>query len=80
MGVRQAWNDAERGVLHVSTYAFAPDRRGQETSFRVTNLPTAGDVSMSIDGRAAADLSLLLALDHLLQGGTTWFVRAYAMS
>ena len=51
MGVRQAWNDASSGVLHVSTYAVTPDRREQETTFRVTNVPDTDGVFALIDGQ-----------------------------
>ena len=51
MGVRQAWNDASSGVLHVSTYAVTSDRREQETTFRVTNVPDTEEVFVLIDGQ-----------------------------
>jgi hypothetical protein len=51
MGVRQAWNDPEGGVLHVSTYAITPDVRGQDTTWRVTNVPNTGEVFILIDGQ-----------------------------
>ncbi len=50
LGVYQAWNDKVSGTLHVGTYAAAPDRRGLETSWRVTNLPAAADVFVLCDG------------------------------
>ena len=59
MGVYQAWNDVEGGALHVGTYAAAPERRGSDTSWRVTNLPDPGGVFILCDGapftRFAAD-------------------------
>ena len=59
LGVYQAWNDVESGALHVGTYAAAPERRGSDTSWRVTNLPDPGDVFILCDGapftRFAAD-------------------------
>ncbi len=59
LGVYQAWNDVESGTLHVGTYAAAPERRGDATSWRVTNLPDPGDVFILCDGapfsRFAAD-------------------------
>ena len=51
MGVREAWNDASSGVLHVSTYAVTSDRREQETTFRVTNVPDTEEVFVLIDGQ-----------------------------
>jgi len=59
LGIYQAWNDVESGALHVGTYAAAPERRGDDTSWRVTNLPDPGDVFILCDGapfsRFAAD-------------------------
>ena len=37
-------------MLHVGTYAAAPDRRGMETSWRVINLPDTDAVFMLCDG------------------------------
>ena len=51
LGVRQAWNDPQGGVLHVSTYAMTPDVRGQDTAWRVTNVPNTGEVFILIDGQ-----------------------------
>ncbi len=51
LGVRQAWNDPEGGVLHVSTYAITPDVRGRDTAWRVTNIPNTGEVFILIDGQ-----------------------------
>ena len=50
IGLYQAWNDTSSGVLHVGTYAAAPDRRGMETSWRVINLPDTDAVFMLCDG------------------------------
>ena len=59
LGIYQAWNDVESGALHVGTCAAAPERRGDDTSWRVTNLPDPGDVFILCDGapfsRFAAD-------------------------
>ena len=51
MGVLQAWNDPESGTLYVGTYAATPDRQGQDTSWRVTNLPDSGEVFVICDGQ-----------------------------
>lgn len=51
LGVSQAWNNRATGVLHVATYAAAPDRRGAETSWRVTNLPSTANVTVRLDGQ-----------------------------
>ena len=50
LGVYQAWNDTASGALHVGTYAAAPDRRGLDTTWRVTNLPDTDDVFILCDG------------------------------
>ena len=50
LGIYQAWNDTASGTLHVGTYAAAPDRRGLDTSWRITNLPAAADVFILCDG------------------------------
>jgi hypothetical protein len=51
LGVQQAWNDPASGVLHVATYAVTPDRRGQQTTWRVTNVPRTEEIFILIDGQ-----------------------------
>ena len=51
IGLYQAWNDTDGGALNVGTYAAAPDRRGMETSWRVTHLPNPDDVYILCDGQ-----------------------------
>ncbi len=51
LGIRQAWNDVESGTLYVGTYSSTPDRRGSETSWRVTNLPNPDAVFVICDGQ-----------------------------
>ena len=50
LGVSQAWNDTASGTLYVTTYPTTPDRRGNETSWRVTNVPNPADVFVLCDG------------------------------
>ena len=50
LGIYQAWNDTASGALHVGTYAAAPELRGRDTSWRVTNLPSTADVFVLCDG------------------------------
>ena len=50
LGIYQAWNDTGSGALHVGTYAAASDRRGLDTTWRVTNLPSTDDVFILCDG------------------------------
>jgi hypothetical protein len=54
LGVSQAWNNPATGVLTVATYAAAPDRRGSETSWRVTNLPNTASVTVRLNGQPFA--------------------------
>ncbi len=50
LGISQAWNDEQRGTLHVGTYAASPDRRGLPVSWRVTGLPRSRGVTVRCDG------------------------------
>lgn len=50
LGIDQAWNDRETGMLHVGTYAADESRRGRETSWRVTGLPDAAAAVVLADG------------------------------
>jgi len=50
LGVSQAWNDPSSGTLYVTTYPTTPDRRGNDTSWRVTNLPNPDDVYVLCNG------------------------------
>ena len=54
LGVDQAWNDKDSGILFVGTYAADRSRRGQETSWTVTNLPDASDVYVLQNGAELA--------------------------
>ena len=51
VGVSQAWNDRATGTLHVVTYAAAPDKRGSETRWRVTNLPSTANLTVRLNGQ-----------------------------
>jgi len=51
LGVSQAWNNPATGVLVVTTYAAAPDRRGAETSWRVVNLPSTSGLTLRLNGQ-----------------------------
>lgn len=50
VGIAQAYNDADAGVLLVRTYAGRPSRRGAATTWRVTNLPDPAALSVTCDG------------------------------
>jgi Linalool dehydratase/isomerase len=51
LGVLQAWNDDATGALHIGTYAPRSDQRGAETTWRITHLPNARNVSIRCDGQ-----------------------------
>jgi hypothetical protein len=51
LGVSQAWNDIATGTLHVTTYAASPDKRGAQTAWRVTNLPSTASITVRVDGQ-----------------------------
>ena len=59
VGVDQAWNDKESGVLHVGTYAADRNRLGEETSWRVTGLPNANDVFVLADGSPFQNIEVI---------------------
>ncbi|MCI0544368.1 MAG: hypothetical protein L0Z49_07975, partial [Actinobacteria bacterium] len=51
LGVSQAWNDLEHGVLWVETYAATRSARGTKTAWRVTKLADPTSVSVTCDGQ-----------------------------
>ncbi len=51
LGVSQAWNDRSTGTLHVGTYAAAPEKRGAETRWRVTNVPSVTNLTVRLNGQ-----------------------------
>jgi hypothetical protein len=59
MGIAQAYNDADAGVLWVRTCAGAPSRRGAPTTLRVTNLPDPAAVSVTCDGEDFAAVRVI---------------------
>ncbi len=50
LGVDQAWNDKDSGILFIGTYAAERSRRGEETAWQVTNLPDASDAYVLQNG------------------------------
>ena len=50
LGVSQAWNDLEHGMLKVETYAATQSRRGDATSFRVERIPDLEEAFIRLDG------------------------------
>jgi len=51
LSVSQAWNDKTTGILHVGTYAAAPEKRGAATRWRVTNLPSVTNLTVRLNGQ-----------------------------
>lgn len=51
LGFSVAWNDPERGVLHLESYAATTSARGDATRFRVRNLADPNAVQVRRDGR-----------------------------
>lgn len=52
LGIRQAFNDPETGVLTVETYAATRAETGSQTTWRVTHLPDASAVAVDLDGKS----------------------------
>lgn len=50
IGLSQAWNDLEHGMLQLHTYVASLSERGRQTHFRVTNVPDVDSVFVRCDG------------------------------
>ena len=61
LGVDQAWNDKDTGTLHIGTYVGDRSRRGQATTWRISNLPNARDVLILCDGVTLDNIQVLNA-------------------
>ena len=59
LGVDTAWNDKEAGVLHISTYAADRNASGQQTSWQITNLPNAPEVTVIRDGTTMNNIQVV---------------------
>ena len=59
LGIDQAWNDKESGVLHIGTYAAERSARRQATSWRITNLPDASAAIVVCDGVAMSNVQVV---------------------
>lgn len=59
LGVDTAWNDKEAGVLHISTYAADSNASGQQTSWQITNLPNAPEVTVLRDGTTMNNIQVV---------------------
>jgi hypothetical protein len=59
IGIRRTKNDSGRRVLEIDTFAATPSLRGQNTTFKVDNLPPSGHVALEIEGHPTAKLRQL---------------------
>jgi hypothetical protein len=50
IGLSQAWNDLEHGMLQLRTYAATQSERGRQTHFKVVNIPDVDDVFVRCNG------------------------------
>jgi hypothetical protein len=58
LGISQAWNDKEKGVLIVSTEGGGA-KNGQETTFRISQLPDTDVIVINRDGKRFGDWEVL---------------------
>lgn len=59
LGVDTAWNDKENGILHIGTYVADRNRNGQQTEWRIVNLPNAGDAVVIRDGTRMTNVQVV---------------------
>ncbi len=50
IGLSQAWNDLEHGMLQLRTYVGTQSERGRQTHFKVINIPDVDDVFVRCNG------------------------------
>ena len=59
LGVEQAWNDKENGVLHLRTYTGERSAAGRNTTWRITNLPNAAEAVVIKNGERLNSVQVL---------------------
>jgi len=59
LGVDSAWNDKDNGVLNIGTYVGDRNLAGQQTSWRITNLPNANEAVVICDGATISDVEIV---------------------
>ena len=59
LGVDTAWNDKDNGVLHIGTYVAERNSAGQQTSWRITNLPRANEAVVLCDGTTVSNVEII---------------------
>ena len=52
LGITEAWNDPDAGVLNVQTSAIYADLKGMPTTFSITNLPDLDRLEITCDGQS----------------------------
>jgi len=52
LGITEAWNDPDAGILHIQTCVASSNLKGMPTTFCVTNLPDAGAVQIICDNQS----------------------------
>ena len=65
LGICEAYNDVTDSTLYVSTYAATAARRGQATSWKVTQLPDPKAVQVYCDGEKYSDWGVID--DHTIE-------------
>ena len=50
LGLSQAWNDLEHGMLQIRSYVATASERGRQTHFRVTKIPDVDSVFVRCNG------------------------------
>jgi hypothetical protein len=65
IGLSQAWNDLDHGMLQLRTYAASPSDRGRSTSFKVTNVADVASAFVRCDGEEFSGWSRLD--DHTIE-------------
>ena len=59
LGVAQAYNDKQAGMMQLTVYCGDPAKRGTDTSFMIANLPNSKDVKIICDGEEYADWKII---------------------
>ncbi len=59
LGICEAFNDVTNGTLHVSTYAATAARRGEATSWKVSQLPDPKSVQIFCDDQTFGDWGVI---------------------
>ncbi len=77
IGLTQAWNDLDEGLLHLETYAATTAARGSATTFTVDQLPDPAAVRISADGSEFTDFRV--TGEHSVELTTTVEQRTFTI-